>query len=320
MQAAFFGFFESTNDPAAVSTLFGTVIHYCHVQGATLLEGPFNPNHYSELGLLVDHHDRPPVFFQTYNPPYYSSLLEGIGFHLSASLFTAKNERIAEYVDAHFDLRAPLPTPEGYTIRNPDLKHRLEEMEKIRLVFNDAFASNWHFLPASKEEYAFSAKFINLITDPSLICIVEHHGVPVGVVMCVLDVNPLIRNFRGRRGPLKLVRFLRARSHVRTVILYAVGIRRQYQHTRVSALLYQVCARMLRRFDSAECTWISAGNMLARRAAERFGMKPDKHFAIYALSLNPETNSRLIFDNPMTYYEGKTRILSSGKMIKVQHG
>lgn len=319
-RTAFFGFFESIDDPGAVRALFAAATSSCRSHGATLLEGPFNPNHYSELGLLLDNHHRPPAFFQAYNPPYYRTLLEGIGFHSSASLYTARNGQIEEYVTKHFDLRGPLPIPEGYTIRHPDLRRRSEEMEKIRLVFNDAFESNWHFLPASQQEFDFSAKFINLITDPGLIWIAEHHGMPVGVVMCVLDVNPLIRQFRGRRGAVKLVRFLLGRRRLRTVIVYAVGVRRQYRHTRVYPLMLEACARIVRNFDSAECTWISENNILARRSAERLGLKPDKHFAIYALPLGPEADAGPAFDNPLKYQDQHSSLLSSGATIEVQHG
>jgi hypothetical protein len=83
-RTAFFGFFESTDNPGAVRALFSEATRFCRERRATSLEGPFNPNHYSELGLLLDHFDRPPVFFQTYNPPYYLPLLKGVGFHLSA--------------------------------------------------------------------------------------------------------------------------------------------------------------------------------------------------------------------------------------------
>jgi hypothetical protein len=320
VRAAFFGFFESVNDAAAVKALFDAAVRFCRGQGATVLEGPFNPNHYSELGILLDHFDRPPVFFQTYNPPYYPKLLEDLGFHVSASLFTARNERISQFIDANFDLQAPLSIPEGYSVRHPDMSHLSEEMDKIRLIFNDAFSSNWHFLPASKEEYDFSGKFISLITDPSLISIIEHHGEPVAVLMFVLDVNPLIQRFHGRRGPLKLLNFFRGRRGLRTVVLYAGGIRKRYQHTRVYPLLYEACARIVRRFDCLEGTWISEGNMLARRSAERLGMKPDKHFAIYALSISSDTNSGPISDNHMTYQEGESRIVSVGNTIEVDHG
>jgi hypothetical protein len=318
-RTAFFGFFESMNDAGAVGVLFGALILFCRGEGATLLEGPFNPNHYSELGVLLDHFDRPPAFFQTYNPPYYPALLERAGFHQTAVLFTARNEHVAEYVDAHFDLASPFPVPDGYTIRNPDLRNLSQELEKIRLVFNDAFESNWHFLPASKEEYDFSVKFLDLITDPSLICIAEHHGEPVGVLMCVLDVNPLLREFHGRRGPLKLIRFLRGKKHIRSLIVYAVGIKRRYQHTRVYPLLYEAGARIARRFGSAECTWVSEGNMLARRSAERLGMEPDKHFAIYSMPLIPAGELRPISDKRVTYEDGESRMLPLATTTEVHN-
>ncbi len=286
VRAAFFGFFESTDDPGAVRALFEEAKRICRQRGASVLEGPFNPNHYSELGLLLDHFDRPPVYFQTYNPPYYASLLEGIGFRRTVTLHTAKNDRVAEYLAATYDLDAPIQVPEGFTVRHPDLSRLSEEMDKIREVFNDAFDSNWHFLPASREEYDYSVKFLNLITEPELITIAEHRGKPVGVTMCVLDVNPFVRDFNGRRKLLPMVRLISGKRRITRAVVYAVGIRRQYQSSRVYLMLLEATARTLGRFEAAETTWMSEGNRLARRSAERMGMKPDKHFGIYAIPLD----------------------------------
>jgi hypothetical protein len=289
VRAAFFGFFEAKNNPAAVSALFASAKAFCRSRGATRLEGPFNPNHYSELGLLVDHFDDPPVFFQTYNPSYYPALLEAEGFAVSALLFTGRNDHVRRFVEQHFSGEAPSVLPAGYHLRPLDAHRKGEEMETMRKIFNDAFASNWHFLPASKEEYDYAAKYLGLITNPSLVRYVEYRGEQVAVLLCVPDVNPLIRQFKGRRGPLKLLRFLRGRSAQRTVIVYAVGIRQRFQQSRVYPLLLAECARMAAKYDVLECTWISEGNRLAARSAERLGMHPHKHFAIYALPLVPES-------------------------------
>ena len=61
---AFFGFFESENDPGAVVSMFQHAGEYCKQRGAVALEGPFNPNHYSDLGLQIEAFDKPPAFFQ----------------------------------------------------------------------------------------------------------------------------------------------------------------------------------------------------------------------------------------------------------------
>jgi hypothetical protein len=52
IRTAFFGFFESYNEPNAVKFLFDEVFKYCKENGIERLEGPFNPNLYSELGML----------------------------------------------------------------------------------------------------------------------------------------------------------------------------------------------------------------------------------------------------------------------------
>ncbi len=71
---AFFGFFESVNDPAVSGLLFGAVRTWARGLGMTHLLGPMNPSINEECGLLVEGFDAPPVIMMTYNPPYYAEL------------------------------------------------------------------------------------------------------------------------------------------------------------------------------------------------------------------------------------------------------
>jgi len=280
IKAAFFGFFECINDLDAVRCLFDEVERYCRDQKVELLEGPFNPNHYSELGIQVTGFSTPPAFFQPYNHTYYRQLLEEIGFSTLARFHTQKNERISEYVRERYGAQ-PLPEVDGYSIRSFAMDDLSGELERIREVFNDAFSSNWHFLPVSKEEYQFSAKFLRLVTFPDLIKIVEHRGKPVGVLQCVLDINPLLRRMNGSVGPLKYIRFLLQRKRICNLVIYAVGIKRAYQRTRVFHLLFRAMCQIALKYQVLETTWMSDENNPAVRAAEHLGMKPDKEFVIY---------------------------------------
>lgn len=207
--------------------------------------------------------------------------MEGAGFSISARLCTRKNENIAEYIRQRYG-QHPLPRQlNGYTVRSFNMHNFQAELECIREVSNDAFSANWHFLPLSREEYLFSAKFMRLVTCPEQVQIVEHHGQPVGVLQCVWDINPLLRKLNGSVGPVKYLRFLSRRKRIRTLIIYAVGIRRAYQRTPVYQLLMNALCEMALKYDVLETTWLSPLNLLAARAAERFGLKPDKEFAIY---------------------------------------
>lgn len=285
VKTAFFGFFEAKNRPAVVRALVAAAESFCHTYGAEFLEGPFNPNHYSELGLQVSGFDRPPAFFQTYNPSYYEDLLVSAGFNETARFHTRRNDHIASYVRDHLGAwKAPMKIQE-YTVRCVNMKNLRNELERIREVCNDAFADNWHFLPLSREEYLFAAEYLHLVTRPELVIIVEHKGIPVGVLECVLDVNPLLRRFNGRSGPLKILRYLRARKHLKHLIIFAVGIKREYQKTRVFALLLNAACGFLEQYDTLETTWMSDSNILAVRAAEVLGLERDKEFAIFGKSV-----------------------------------
>jgi hypothetical protein len=280
-RVAFFGFFESMNDSEAVHFLFNEVEEAAENRGVTLLEGPFNPNHYSELGIQVDRFGTPPAFFQTYNPPFYPALLEAAGFCRIKTLHTRKNEHIREFVQEHYGNDFATCGSAGYTVRSFNMNDFEAELERIREVFNDAFYSNWHFLPLTREEYLFSAKFLNLVTFPELITIVELEGEPVGVLECVLDINPLLKRLSGKAGPIKYLNFLRARKQIRNLIIYAVGIKKAFQGTRVYKLLLDSMCSLALDYDTLETTWMSDENLLASRAAEHLGLQRYKEFSIY---------------------------------------
>lgn len=287
VRTAFFGFFEAENDEEAARRLFEEAEAFSRDRGAEVLEGPFNPHHYSELGLQTDRFGTAPSFFQPYNPAYYIDLLERAGFRASARFLTMANDDIGNALSRRFGDLAAAPCRRGYSVRPFSTANRARDLELMREVNNDAFASNWHFLPLSSEEYAFSAKHMGFVTRPDLIKFIEYRCRPVAVLHCVLDVNPLLRRWGGSAGPVKLARFMWDRKAVRTIILFTVAIRKEHRRSYVSQLILAEFCRMARFFDRAETTWLSPANPSALKAAESLGLKEDKHFAVYAKELRP---------------------------------
>jgi len=277
-KAAFFGFFEAKQDAEAVQRLFESVESYCRSIGVEQIEGPFNPNHYSELGLQTG---SKPAFFETYNPSYYPQLMEKIRFKPVYRILTRKNENVLNYVRQRYG-EINLPANSGrFTLRHFNLKEMKNELERIREVYNDAFSGNWHFLPLTRDEYLFSAKFLKLVTYPELITIVERHNEPVGILQCVLDINPLLLSMKGKVGPINYLNFLRGRKKTRELVIYAIGIKKAYQHTRVFKLLLDSICWIAQKYQTVTTTWMSEDNLAAVRASEYLGLKPYKHFAIY---------------------------------------
>ena len=286
-KTAFWGFFESENDQKAVTTLFTSIETYCKEKSAEYLEGPFNPNHYSELGLLVENFDRP-AFFETYNPEYYAPLIQGAGFSPSYRIYTCINRDSREF--AH----TPPPADylnrakkEGFTIRPFNLLHMQAELDRIREVYNDAFSENWHFLPVSKEEYQFSAQGMFLVTNPSLVQIVEQRGKPVGVLQCVLNINPILAPLRGRISLLDLPALIWKRLTTRELVLYAVGVKKACRHGQVTLLLFEAFRKMARRYRVLYTTWMTKDNPSAAKGSENARMAPYKWFALFGKAIIP---------------------------------
>jgi hypothetical protein len=281
VRTGFFGFFESFDDQECASRLFAALERRCRERHIERLEGPFNPNHYSELGLLADRYDEDQGFFEPYNPEYYHRLLACAGFERGECLFTGRNSDVRAFLRSRYGPPPDPPAPGEYVVRSFNLERMDRDLEGVRQVFNDAFSSNWHFLPATAEEHRFAAKHLRAITEPELVTIVEHRGNPVGVLMCVLDINPLLRRMNGRAGPLGTLRFLAGKKRIRTLVVYAVGIRKAYQGTRVFTLLLQSMQRMADSFDVMTCTWMHPDNLLSVATASRVGLIPYKHLQIY---------------------------------------
>lgn len=279
IKRAFFGFFESINSDEAVKSLLEAVEDYCQIKKVEFIEGPFNPNLYSELGLLADNYESPPSFFQTYNPPYYRGLLEKAGYRIKMILHTRSNKNLRDFLQQNC-LENGFTTSHGMQVRSFNIRKKEKDLEYLREIYNDAFSENWHFTPVSKEEYIFSAKYLGLVTPPQLIKFVEYNGRPVGVIQFSLDINPFLKSFGGKFSPLKYLKLIRNRKEIKRAIIFAVGIKKEFQHTMAARLLFNATVLLARNFDELETTWMYENNTPAIKSAESLGMLPEKHYLI----------------------------------------
>ncbi len=276
---AFLGFFESINSDEAVKSLMETVEEYCLSQKVEIIEGPFNPNLYSELGLLADNFEEPPSFFQTYNPPYYKSLLEKAGYRVKMILHTRSNKNLTDFLKKNFS-GSLISESSDMRIRSFNIKRKEEDLDHLREIYNDAFSDNWYFTPVSRDEYFFSAKYLGLVTPPDLIKFVEYKGIPVGAIQFSLDINPFLKSFNGKFSSLKYLNLIRNRTKIKRAIIFAVGIKKEYQHTMASRLLFNATVLLARNYEELETTWMYDDNKSAIKSAESLGMQPEKHYLI----------------------------------------
>jgi hypothetical protein len=287
-RCAFFGFFETVNDPAVATALLENAAEWARAKGMTTLRGPANYSSNDTWGLLVEGFDSPPVILMTYNPRYYVDLIEAAGFGKAMDLYAwwmsdaqginPKILRVGEKVLQEENIR----------LRTIDMKNFWQEVEIVKKVYNDAWSHNWGFVPMTDAEFDFLAKDLKPVVDPRLVLIVEKDGEPVGLSLSLPDYNVALKKINGRLLPfgiLKVLYYQRSIKHVRVITL---GVVRKLQtNSGIGAALYMETFRrcVAAGFHEGEFSWTLESNSLINRGMKLLGAEIYKRYRIYERGL-----------------------------------
>jgi hypothetical protein len=169
-------------------------------------------------------------------------------------------------------------------INRGTLKLRLEE---ARQILNDSFANNAMFVPVSKEEFDFQCKDMTWIMDPRISAVLHHKGEPAGAIICIPDLNPLLRATRSRIGLTTPWHFLKHRANRKRAVLIYSAICRRFQGQGVNPLiLHRILSAMKSAgYETLGGTWISDENKASLRQKEKMGARPLHRLHLYRKDL-----------------------------------
>jgi GNAT superfamily N-acetyltransferase len=176
----------------------------------------------------------------------------------------------------------------GVKIRAVNMDNFNEELERVRYVYNNAWAHNWGFVPLTPEEIDFIADDFRRIMDPELVLLAEINGEPVGFSLALPNLNEVFARIRnGRLFPTGWLKFLLYRKKIHSLRVITLGVVQEYQKSGIGGLFYlETFERGTKRgYDSAEMSWILEDNDLMNRAAQLLGGDPYKRYRIYGTKL-----------------------------------
>jgi len=127
------------------------------------------------------------------------------------------------------------------------------------------------------------ASHLQPVLVPELALFAERDGRPVGLFLCLPDLNPALRLLRGRVTPWRLLRSLPRRRGADELRVILLGVLPQFRRRGIEALLIQEAFGAIRRlgYRRAELGWIHEENALTRRTAERWGARVLKRYRMY---------------------------------------
>ncbi len=291
VKVAWFGFFDSIDDPRVAHALLDRAVAWAAARGATEIVGPCNFTTNHQIGMLVENFDRPPCVEMTYNPPWYEGLVSSYGFGKAKDLLVwwiavekgTDDPKMGRYLDVSERARKRY----GLTLRSVDMKDFSNEVARLFRLYNATWQKNWGFVPVTEPEFAAIAHDLKPIVDPSLVLVVEDRaGKPVGFSVALPDINEVMPR-DGRLLPFGWWRLLTGRRRIQFARLFALGVVPEYRRKGVEALLsIQTALRARARgMRGGEIGWTLEDNVLINRTIESFGGRLDRRYRLFGMDL-----------------------------------
>ncbi len=286
-KAAYFGLYESVNDPGVAAALFNAAKAWARWRGLDSMIGPMNLSTNYDCGLLVDGFDTPPYLLMPHNPYYYADLFGACGLKKSKDLYAFERTAAEPPPEKFASIAEKVRKREGLLVRPVNLKDFEGEVTRLKAVYNAAWEKNWGFVPMTDAEFDKLARDLKQIVAPGLCLVAEAHGEPVAFSLTVPDFNQALKHVDGRLTtfglPLGLAKLVYYSRKIDRVRLMALGVIERYRKRGIDAVLVVETIRRAQElgYRGGEISWTLEDNDLINRAIEACGCVRHKTYRIF---------------------------------------
>jgi len=283
----FFGFFECIDDQSVADALFDTVKKYLKERGVTAMRGPVNPSINDEIGLLIEGFDLSPAIMMTYNPPYYINLIEKYGFKKAKDLYAYLLDQRTVYTDRFNRAHELAKQRQKLSFRGFDMKHFYDEVDRVKKIYNKAWAKNWGAVPMTDEEFDALAADLKQIIVPDLVIFAEKEGKQIGFALSLPDINIALK-YNKNGNILPALYYLKTKKkEINLVRILVLGVIPEYLSTGAGAALFYETAIRAKKlgYQYGEASWILEDNEPMVKSAEAMQGKITKRYRIYGMNL-----------------------------------
>ena len=287
-KVGFFGFFESMNDQAVANSLFDAAKGWLKSKGCDIMRGPANPSTNDEIGMLLEGFDDEPRLLMTYNPKYYLDLCDNYGLKKTKDLNAWKLD--SDKVLSSDKLRRVAEIAKqrsGLKITHLDMKQFDKELEKVKFVYNKAWAPNWGFVPMTNDELDAMAKDLKPLVEPKLVLFGEIDNKLVGFALVMLDYNQVFKSMNGRLFPFGWLKLFTQKKKITWSRIITLGLIPEYQKRGLDAVFYWEIVNRARELGImlGEASWILEDNDMMNRGAVTMKGECYKKYRMYDISI-----------------------------------
>jgi hypothetical protein len=281
-------------DEEAWHALIAAAEAWLRRKGMTRSLGPFSLGIWDEPGLLVQGFDHPPMVMMGHNRAVYEGWVEAAGY-----------KGVKDLATYDLDVGSGLPPIVARIVasgmKNPRIRVRKVDVSRFDVeariildILNDAWSTNWGFIPLTDSEIAFVGKKLKPIIFADLVRVAELDGRPVAFLIALPNLNLVLKKLSGRLFPfgwIRLLSWLRAK-HFPEVRVPLMGVVKELQSSRMASQLAFMLIEMT-RVDAArkfglgrsELGWVLEDNQGMKAVAEAIESKVNRVYRIYERAL-----------------------------------
>jgi GNAT superfamily N-acetyltransferase len=198
--AAFFGYWEGINEPAAHHRLFDALREWARQRGAKRIYGPINFTTFNAYRLRIDGFESGAFPGEPWNPPYYASLLEQCGFDIRYRYLSTFNDT-ASVIDSikadYLRVKPQLEKAVCLDTMTPDFW--MGNLDELYGFVDQVFGGNFAYTPISRNSFvaACGKPFADRFCPRTSVLARTHDGRIAGFFLVFPDYSPLLRQSSG---------------------------------------------------------------------------------------------------------------------------
>lgn len=287
------GLLEATDETVA-QALIKRAENWLKDQGMTRVVAPISLSVWDEPGLLVKGHDTHPVIMMGHDDARHESWITGCGYQEVKRLISFRLPVADGFPDIVGRIVKSGERNSNIHIRQLDRKNFASEVRIILNLLNDAWATNWGFVPLTESEVAYVGKKLKPLGYSETNMIAEMDGKPVAFMLALPDLNEVIKPMKGSMLPFgwfKLLRWLR-RPNSEFWRVPLMGVKKELQNSRLASQLAFMMIEYIRRgavdiygAKFAEIGWVLEDNQGMQAIAKALESKPSREYMLYEKAL-----------------------------------
>lgn len=267
-------FFDCVDSDEAAKLLFDAAIDWLKAEGMQAVDANTVPGeNFNNWGVLIDGF-MPQGFGMPYNKSYYRQLLENYGFQIYFEQYSYHVDLTKPFPDRHVAFAKHIVDSGEFSFAPLDFKNADKFIDDITTVFNDVW-SVFHADYVKVDRGGFAKMFAELkpIVNPNFIWFVYKDGYPIGMEVCLPDLNRIIKPFKGKLNLFNKLKLVTSIKKVDRARLLVFGINPEFHRTGVMQALYWQMSESLKKagVKELEMSWVGDYNPTVNKLYKHLG-------------------------------------------------